>query len=107
MRILPTHQFAKDLKVLGKKYPSITNDLRQLQAKLLQNPTEGISLGDNRYKIRLKITSKGKGKSDGARVITYFKIVADELWLLTMYDKSELDNVNDDFLDDLVKAIKT
>jgi mRNA-degrading endonuclease RelE of RelBE toxin-antitoxin system len=107
MRIIPTRQFAKDLKELGKKYPSITNDLRQLQTELLQNPTKGIMISENRYKIHLKIASKGKGKSGGARVITYFKIVADELWLLTMYDKSEIENVNDSFLDDLVKDINS
>jgi hypothetical protein len=73
----------------------------------LQNPTQGTPLGDNRYKIRFNITSKGKGKSGGARVITYFKIIDDELWLLTMYNKSEIENANDDFLDDLVNAINS
>jgi mRNA-degrading endonuclease RelE of RelBE toxin-antitoxin system len=107
MRIIPTRQFSKDLKELGKKYPSITNDLRQLQAELLQNPTKGIMIAENRYKIQLKITSKGKGKSGGARVITYLKINEDELWLLTMYDKSEIENVNDSFLDDLVNDINS
>jgi hypothetical protein len=105
MRILPTHQFAKDLKRLRKKYPSLTQDLRQLQAELLENPTLGESLGDNRYKVRLKITSKNTGKSGGGRVITYLKLQKEQLWLLTMYDKSDIENVSDDFLDDLVNAI--
>ena len=105
MRIIPTKQLAKDLKELGKKYPSITADLRQLQGELLENPTKGTPLGDNRYKIRLKIASKSQGKSGGARVITYLKLSDDELWLLTMYDKSDIENVSDAFLNDLVKAI--
>jgi mRNA-degrading endonuclease RelE of RelBE toxin-antitoxin system len=105
MRILPTLQFAKDLKRLRKKYPSINQDLRNLQEKLLEDPHLGESLGDNRYKVRLKISSKGKGKSGGGRVITYLKLHNEQLWLLTMYDKSEIESVNDDFLDDLVKAI--
>ena len=107
MRIIPTRQFAKDLKELGKKYPSISKDLRLLQEELLINPTKGIPLKGNRYKIKLKITSKGKGKSGGARVVTYLKITKEEIWLLTMYDKSEIENVSDEFLDDLVKSINT
>jgi hypothetical protein len=105
MRIIPTKQFAKDLKEIGKKHPSITVDLRRLQNELLENPTIGTPLGDNSYKLRLKISSKGQGKSGGARVITYLKLSDDELWLLTMYDKSEIENVSDAFLDDLVKNI--
>jgi hypothetical protein len=107
MRILPTKQFAKDLKHTGKKYPSIVVDLRRLQVELLANPTKGTPLGDNRYKIRLKISSKSQGKSGAARVITYLKRNDDELWLLTMYDKSEIENVSDAFLNDLVKTIST
>ena len=93
------------LKELGKKHPSITADLRHLQNELLANPTLGTPLGNNRYKIRLKISSKSQGKSGGARVITYLKTTDDELWLLTMYDKSDIENVSDAFLNDLVKTI--
>jgi hypothetical protein len=84
-----------------------TIDLRHLQTDLLANPTMGTSLGNNRYKIRLKISSKSQGKSGGARVITYLKTSDDELWLLTMYDKSDIENVSDAFLDDLIKTINT
>ena len=105
MRIIPSRQFAKDLKRLGKKYASIIADVRALQNELLQNPTMGTLIGENRYKIRLQITSKGKGKSGGGRIVTYLKIQDDEIWLLTMYDKSEMENVSDSFLDDLIESI--
>ncbi len=38
---------------------------------------------------------------------TYLKVSDDELWLLTMYDKSDIENVSDAFLDDLVKIINS
>ena len=54
--------FEKEFKKLLKKYPSLTVDLLQLIASLENNPLQGISLGNNFYKIRLAITSKGKEK---------------------------------------------
>jgi hypothetical protein len=104
MTILLHKQFKKDFKTLSKKYPSLVRDLDTLINSLRNSPLQGTSLGNNQYKIRLKISSKATGKSGGARVITY-KIVDDELWLLTMYDKSDIENVSDAFLDDLVKTI--
>ena len=106
MKITPSLQFVKDLKQLSKRYASLINDLKDLQKQLLDNPTMGESLGKNRYKILLKIKPKGKGKSGGGRVITCVEIQNDEMYLLTMYDKSDIDNVNDAFLDDLVKSIE-
>lgn len=66
----------------------------------------GEPLGKNRYKIRLKITSKGKGKSGGGRVITLVEVINDELWLLSLYDKSDIDNVSDAFLDQLTNNLE-
>ena len=46
----------------------------------------------------MAITSKGKGKSDGARVITLTVLVTatdTDLWLLTIYDKSERESISD------------
>lgn len=106
MTIIATTQFSKDFKQLAKKYPSLANDLRQLQANLLENPTQGTPIGDDCYKIRLQITSKGKGKSGGGRVITCVQIINDTIHLVTLYDKSDISNVNDDFLKDAVDVIK-
>lgn len=58
-----TKSFKKAIKPISKKYPSLNTDLERLYAELINNPTIGTSLGNNVYKIRLKITSKGKGKS--------------------------------------------
>jgi hypothetical protein len=72
---------------------------------LEENPTQGISLGRNCYKIRLAITSKGKGKSGGARVITNIVVTEDTLYLLSIYDKSDKDNLSDKELEELLKDI--
>jgi hypothetical protein len=106
MRIYLHKQFKREVKVLIKKYPSLKAEIPVLIAELEINPTLGEPLGKNRYKIRLKIASKGKGKSGGGRVITLVELVDDELWLLSMYDKSEMDNINDAFLDQLVSNLE-
>ena len=74
--------------------------------KLLQaNPTQGTPIGNNAYKVRLGIKSKGKGKSGGARVITYVLTDDGEIYLLTIYDKSDLSTIDDKTLKSLIKEI--
>ena len=62
------------------------------------NPKQGIPLGKDCYKIRLAIASKGKGKSGGARVITCVKVVKQTVYLLSIFDKSEFENISDEEL---------
>jgi hypothetical protein len=85
------HQF----KGLRKKYRSLTDDIDGLVEQLSETPQSGTSIGHGCYKIRLAITSKGQGKSGGARVITYVRIVGETVFLLAIYDKSEQDSVSD------------
>jgi len=66
--------FDRQAKRLTKKYPSLKKDLAPLIEKLKDRPEQGKHLGNHFYKIRLAITSKGKGKSGGARIITYVKV---------------------------------
>ena len=68
--LLTTSKFDKELKRLAKKYPSLKKEFSTLIFSLKENPTQGTSIGNNCYKIRLAIASKRKGKSGGARVIT-------------------------------------
>jgi len=98
--------FRKEAKKLIKKYPSLKNDLAELGRQLSTDPTTGNSLGSNCYKIRLAIASKGKGKSGGARVITHFYVANDTVFLLSIYDKSDQENISDSQIKALLKLIQ-
>ena len=54
---------------------------------------------------RMAISSKGKGNSSGARILTLNVLVSDDtnVTLLTIYDKNEIDNVSDQYIMWLVK----
>jgi hypothetical protein len=67
------------------------------------NPKQGDPLGKDCYKIRMAIASKGRGKSGGSRVISCVKIVAESVFLLSIYDKSAKDTISDKDLDELLK----
>ncbi len=69
---------------------------------LRENPFQGDRLARDCYKVRMKITSKGKGKSGGSRVITCVKVVNEQIKLLTIYDKSEQETISDAFLTQLL-----
>jgi len=101
--IISTPLFEKELKHLSKKYPSIKKDLINLANKLQQEPTMGTPLGNNCYKIRMAISSKRQGKSGGARVITHVWIARTTIYLLSIYDKSEAENISDK---DLLERLK-
>lgn len=97
--------FDKQAKRLAKKYPSIKKDLAGLFEKLADEPEQGTALGNSFYKIRLAIASKGKGKSGGARVITYVKIAHKTVYLTSIFDKSEKSTITDKELEQIFKLI--
>jgi mRNA-degrading endonuclease RelE of RelBE toxin-antitoxin system len=103
--ILPIPPFDRQLKRLCKKYPSLKEEYFELIESLEQNPEQGTNLGNRCYKIRLAIASKGKGKSGGARVITNFLIADQIVYLLSIYDKSEKENLTDKELNELLQLI--
>ena len=87
-KIVVRQNFQKQAKRLAKRYKSFPNDLQKLVNELKENAALGTSLGGNVYKIRLAISSKNKGKSGGARVISYFYQTAETVYLLSMRIKS-------------------
>jgi len=103
-KIQPTFQFGKELKALSKKYPSLLEDIEMLAEQLSTDPIAGKSLGNGFYKIRVAITSKGKGKSGGARVITNVRVIKNIVYLVTLYDKSEKESIT---LSELKAILKT
>jgi len=100
-----THEFLSESKKLAKKYPSLKNDIAELAEQLKINPTLGTPLGKDAFKIRLAITSKGKGKSGGARIITCIRVVANTVYLVSIYDKSALTNISDKELKERIKNV--
>jgi hypothetical protein len=98
--------FDRQFKRLAKKFLSLKGDFQELVNSLVENPTQGESIGKGSYKIRLSITSKGKGKSGGARVITYVLIQSEAVYLLSIYDKSEQSSISNDELKSLIKLIR-
>lgn len=103
--VLTIPPFDKQIKRLAKKYPSLKNEFAELLESLEQEPEKGTNLGNNCYKIRIAIASKGKGKSGGARVITNFVIAEETVFLISIYDKSEKENLTDKELDELLKYV--
>lgn len=112
-----TTTFKKEAKPLLKKYNSLSKDLEKLEEQLLVNPYTGTSLGKSLYKIRLKISSKLKGKSGGARVISFVETqiigIAEQISkeeilvnLISIYDKAEVSTISDKELRELVKNLQ-
>jgi mRNA-degrading endonuclease RelE of RelBE toxin-antitoxin system len=104
--VIAIHDFEKNLKRLVKKFPSLKEEYFELVENLENQPIQGDKVFSNCYKVRLSISSKGKGKSGGARVITYIKIVKRTVYLLTIFDKSEKKNIEDWEINALLKQIK-
>ncbi|MGZ3754943.1 MAG: hypothetical protein ACXVAY_18795 [Mucilaginibacter sp.] len=80
--------------------------MSQLREILNKNPKSGTPIGNSCYKIRIIISSKNKGKSGGARVITNVVLLNEfhgVIYLLAVYDKSEQENITDKEIKDLLK----
>lgn len=103
--ILYIPPFERQLKRLSKKYPSIKNDIGNLLEDLKKMPEIGIPIGQKCYKVRVAISSKGKGKSGGARVITTVYKDEKTLFLLSIYDKGEQETLSDKELSILLSLI--
>lgn len=104
--IIPILPFQREAKRLIKKFPSLKSELLNLIESLKERPQQGTPLGNDCFKVRLSIASKNKGKSAGARVITCIYQTDNELYLLSIYDKSEQSSLNDKELKELIKMVK-
>lgn len=101
-------EFDRQIKHLSKKYRSIPTDFVSFISELKKEPFQGTDLGEGVRKIRMAIASKGKGKSGGARVITYNVHQTGDtvhITLLTIYDKNEMENISDAFIQSLIENL--
>lgn len=103
MEIIATKTFIRSAKSIAKKYRSFNSDYQTLLDDLSKNPNMGIDLGGGYRKVRMAISSKGKGKSGGCRVITFNMVERNGcLYLIYAYDKSDYDNVEMEVIKELV-----
>lgn len=105
-KVIALDFFQREAKRLIKKYPSLKNELERLGSELEENPTLGTPIVNNCFKIRVAISSKGKGKSGGARVITHVFLFDETVFLLSIYDKSERGSISSARIKELLKEIK-
>ena len=96
-RIKTSKAFDREIKRLSKRYHSMADDYERLLNEIEGNPHLGTDLGGGLRKIRMAITLKGRGKSGGARVITFTVVVSvaeAEINLLYIYDKAERSSIS-------------
>lgn len=105
-KVIAIPKFKKQIKKLAQKYPSLKSDFSNLLESLEKEPRQGTALSKNCYKIRFAITSKGKGKSGGARVITHLLISEETVYLLSIYDKSEKETLTDNEIKELLDSLQ-
>lgn len=108
-KIIPQKHFLKEIKRLVKKYRSLKQDLQALQDELERNPLAGVELGGGVRKLRMAIGSKNRGKSHGARVITYTYIINEAegiVNLIFIYDKEERENISRKEIEELINDME-
>jgi mRNA-degrading endonuclease RelE of RelBE toxin-antitoxin system len=103
--VLATEDFERELKRLAKKHRSLRDDIAKLGKALSADPTMGVPIGHGCYKVRMAISSRGKGKSGGARVVTLVWVKEEQVFLLSIYDKSEQDDISDSRLKEIVSNL--
>jgi mRNA-degrading endonuclease RelE of RelBE toxin-antitoxin system len=69
-----------------------------LQWELILHPEMGSLIPESRGLRKLRWGSKGRGKRGGIRIIYYYKMREDQIWLLTVYVKNEVENIPVDIL---------
>ena len=95
--IRTTPRFERSAKALAKRHRSLKDDLKNLIVSLENDPEQGDELVPGIRKVRMAIKSKGRGKSGGARVITYTVVVTENegtVYLMDIYDKADYSTVD-------------
>ncbi|MDE5662577.1 MAG: type II toxin-antitoxin system RelE/ParE family toxin [Muribaculaceae bacterium] len=106
--IIPTPDFERSFKALAKRHRSLKQDILDFAKSLQENPFQGDELSPGIRKIRMSIASKGRGKSGGARVITYTLVVAENegrVYLMDIYDKADYSTVDVAMIKEIVRYL--
>lgn len=106
--IITSDYFDAEIKKLTKRYRCLADDLRKFQESLKENPLQGAEIAPNVRKIRMAITAKGRGKSGGARVITFNTLVSEKegiIALLLIYNKADSSNIKMNVVKEIIKDL--
>lgn len=104
-----TPEFEAQAKKLSKRNRSFKDDIRNFVLSLKDNPFQGVELSPGIRKIRMSITSKGRGKSGGARIITYTVLATEEnghVYLMNVFDKSDFSTVELSIIQSMVTELQ-
>lgn len=90
-----------------KYLPSYLNEeeYAALQWHLAFHPEKGDLIPGSGGLRKLRWMAKGQGKRGGIRVIYYHQLSAHQIWLLTLYAKSEVENISNDVLKKIKKEL--
>jgi mRNA-degrading endonuclease RelE of RelBE toxin-antitoxin system len=77
-----------------------------LQRFLLAHPDAGQVIRGSGGVRKLRWALPGKGKSGGIRIIYYWKRQESEIWMLTVYSKSERESIPSHILRKIAEGIK-
>lgn len=108
LEFVPSDYFATELKRLAKRYRGLADDYEAFLDSLKENPLQGTEIAPKIRKIRMPISAKGRGKSGGARIITYNALVAEQegkIYLLLIYDKADASNIKMNVVKEIIKDL--
>lgn len=108
LEIIRSEYFTKEFKRLAKRYRSLVDDYEKFLDSLRENPLQGDEIAPHIRKVRMAVSSKGRGKSGGTRVITFDALVSEQggkIYLLLIYDKADASNVKINVVKDIVKEL--
>lgn len=77
-----------------------------LQVYLLRHPDSGNIVPGSGGVRKIRWAMRGKGKRVGVRVIYFWKVSANEIWLLTIYGKSEREAIPGHILKQIAEEIR-
>ena len=80
-------------------------EYQALQTYLMQKPDAGDIVKGSGGVRKVRWASKGKGKSGGVRIVYYWKKPDHEIWMLTVYSKSERSTISGHLLKQIAEAI--
>lgn len=100
-----TQKFNKAVKKLKKRFKNIEKDTSTFVDSLENYEDLGTYLGDGIYKARVANSDKNSGKSGGYRLISYLKLIENEVYLLYIYDKSDFENISESEIDTLILGL--